>query len=86
MADCATIGWIQAGIGFVLGALVSWVLFAIQEKRSRRSEDALARHLENRDANRHNSADITRSGTTVTPGTGEMKVEGLPPSTEPKSE
>lgn len=80
MNDCAMIGWIQAGVSFVLGALVSWGFFAIQEKRSRRSENAHTRHLENSDANRHNSAVITRSGTTVTPETGEANVEGFAPT------
>jgi len=39
-----------------------------------------ARFLENFAANRHNSADITFSGTRVTPGTGELKFEGYAPT------
>ena len=74
-------GWIQTGIGFVLGALVTALVFFIQESRAKRSFEALVRFLENVAANRHNGAEITfKGGTTVRPGTGELKVEGFAPT------
>lgn len=74
-------GWIQTGIGFVLGALVTALVFFVQENRAKRSFGALVRFLENVAANRHNNADITfKGGTTVRPETGEAHWEGFAPN------
>lgn len=67
-------------IGGAITLVVALVVFGIQERRSRRSFERTARFLENFAANRNNSADITFSGTSVTPGTGELKVEGYAPT------
>ena len=67
-------------IGGFITLVVALVFFRIQEGRAQRSFDRTKHFLENFAANRHNSADITFSGTSVTPGTGELKVEGYAPT------
>ena len=67
-------------IGGLITLAVALIVFGIQERRARRSFEHTKRFLENLAANRHNSADITFSGTTVKPGTGELKVEGYAPT------
>ena len=67
-------------IGGAITLGVAFVFFWIQERRARQSSERLRRFLENFAANRNNSADITFSGTTVRPGTGELKVEGYAPT------
>lgn len=67
-------------IGGAITLVVALVVFGIQERRARRSFEHTQRFLENFAANRHNSADITFSGTSVTPGTGELKVGGYAPT------
>ena len=67
-------------IGGAITLMVALVVFGIQERRARRSFEHTKRFLENFAANRRNSADITFSGTSVTPGTGELYVEGCVPT------
>jgi hypothetical protein len=55
------------------------ILAVVVYGKQKRQAALQARFLENFAANRHNSADITMSGTRVTPGTGEMVVEGHAP-------
>lgn len=67
-------------IGGLITLAVALIVFGVQERRARQTFERTKHFLENFAANRHNSADISFSGTTVKPGTGEMKVEGYAPT------